>query len=171
MADLKHIYKELKGSAQGIKMKTESLKSQEEDLRSTVADILGFFDKKKNIPDFKKVKSGLFVKAIEYTDTDKNKLEEDLDIMLSYAKLIKNGEVPSADINLYKVLKEELKTSKSELKELKKKFESDIDTIDLYAIEMIIAEELSDKESSGGSKMTQDQLLEKVKEIRKIVKG
>jgi len=165
MADLKYIYKELKAKTEEIERKKEAIKSSLELTRESLADIFGYFDEKNNVPDVKRIKSGLLVKAIEFYETDKNKLEEDLDTMLDYYKKIKNREVEKENIDLYIETKESLKESKSEFNELKKKFEEKVDPIEIKIIMMIITEGLSDT----GRKLTDDDFVRKVEEIKNII--
>jgi len=169
MSDYKKIYKELKDLLSGIELHKNSLKEQENSLRESFAELYGYVNQKTGEVNASKIKAGLMNKAIEYVKSGKNKLEEDLDEMLKYASSIKNKEISEQEINLFLVLNEELKMSKNEFNEAKKRAESDIDIIDLQAILMVIIEELNDYKSSTDKK-SNEELLNRVREIKVALK-
>jgi len=173
--DIKQIYNNLKSQLESISFKTESVKDQENKIRESFTDIYGYVKPKTGEPDISKIKSGIMKKAIEFVKTGKNKLEEDLDLMLDYASKIKNGDISKQDIDLLMVLEEELKEDKKDFNEAKKNFSSELDPIEFQALLLVIQEDIqSQKESSGDKPIkmkSNEELLEKVKQIKQIVKN
>jgi len=167
MSDIKNTYIKLREHLNTIDLQKEIVKERMDSLREKIANVYDLRDKKEKI-DLKKVKAGLLKKSIEFSRVGKNNLENDLDTMLKYAQTIKEKKLPSSDIDLFLIAEEELKNFKKDFNLYKKEALGDMDVIDYQALIMIITEELSRKGDSAYK--NNEELLEKIKEIKKIIK-
>ena len=172
--ELKELFQELSSAALGVNMSKKSLTEQDLKIRSTAAHVLGYVDKEGK-DDPKKVKSTLMKKAIELQLGGDNKLEEDLDTMLSYHKLMTNGEVSAQAVNKYGALSEALKDSTSEFNALKKSASNELDSLEMAAM-LILIKEVIDRqnaEDSEGEKeytiKNEKALYDKVEELKTIL--
>jgi hypothetical protein len=168
-------YQILKPLALAIDMNNKDKKENELSIRERIADLLELYNKE-NKPDVSKVKSGLLAKAIETHLTGKNKLQEDLDTMEQYLKLIKSKEVPKAKIDRYSILKEEGKANKKEYGDVTATQYVVLDKEIVDAIVSVITDEINEKnevedEAAGVQKKKKDpSLMEKIFKMTTVIK-
>jgi hypothetical protein len=168
-------YQILKPLALAIDMNNKDKKENELSIRERIADLLELYNKE-NKPDVSKVKSGLLAKAIETHLTGKNKLQEDLDTMEQYLKLIKSKEVPKAKIDRYGILKEEGKANKKEYGDVTATQYVVLDKEIVDAIVSVITDEINEKnevedEAAGIQKKKKDpSLMEKIFKMTTVIK-
>jgi hypothetical protein len=168
-------YQILKPLALAIDMNNKDKKENELSIRERIADLLELYNKE-NKPDVSKVKSGLLAKAIETHLTGKNKLQEDLDTMEQYLKLIKSKEVPKAKIDRYSILKEEGKANKKEYGDVTATQYVVLDKEIVDAIVSVITDEINEKnevedEAAGIQKKKKDpSLMEKIFKMTTVIK-
>ena len=171
--DYKEIFNELFAASMAVNMSKESLKEQDLKIRTVAAGALGYADKEgKNDP--KKIKAGLMKKSIELELTNVNKLEEDLTLMETYHKLIKDGEISKQSVNKYGILMDEVKSANKELSEIKKSAANELDSLELLAMQHIIKEKIEEQNSQESSDKTysiknEKALYEKIEELKNIL--
>jgi len=171
--DLKDLFKEISTAAMGVNLAKQSLSDHELKIRTTAASLFGYVDKEGK-DDPKKVKAGLMKKAIELQLTGDNKLEEDLETMETYHKLMKSGEISTQAVNKYGTLADALKDASSELSSIKKSAGNELDALELAAIFILVKEQI-DRMNSGedGDKeytvKNEKALYDKVEELKAIL--
>ena len=153
----------------------EDKKAVEEDIREKIAEIEGLEDKEGK-PNIAKVKAGLVVKAIETMRTGENKLEADLDTMISYLNYLKKKEVPKAKVDRYILLSDEEKETKGELNDNLKNLKNSLEPEVLNAIQTIVTEEIAkenedpDKEVKIKDSSVMERFYMVVKELKSLIK-
>lgn len=172
--ELKSIFSELMAAALELNMAKLSLKDQDLKIRTQCASALGYEDKEGK-DDPKKIKSALMKKAIDLKLTGENKLEEDLDTMESYYKLMKSGDIKSSDIDKYGILADNVKNASTELAGIKKSAANELDSLEMAAMLIIIRDEIerqnSEAEDEPKYKLKNEKALyEKVEEMKNILK-
>lgn len=126
------------------KLETEFLIKQNElDLKHHYASKKDLRNKKGEV-DIKMVKSSILKTAIEMVqaDTEKNKLEENLELLLSYVKDIKEGVFEKELVKSYATRTDNLKEIKGQLKVLKGEYAGLIDKEENKAVDIITDEEI-----------------------------
>lgn len=155
-----------------------SLKESEQSLKKSAAKALDITDKNGEY-DTKKIKTVLMKKAVELKETGTNKLEEDLELMLSYFNLIKNKSIPESAVKDYVIKSENLKEAKSNFASAKKTVSTELEPTELAAL-LILAKEAVDNQlsleeteivSSDTVIEKEKELYQKIKEIKEILKG
>ena len=154
--ELHRLYLSLKDLFKEEEAVKTSVKDEMESLRESIAMALEII-KSTGEPDRSKVKSKLVKTAIEVLTEDRNRLEEEMDLMESYLEVLKEKK-NSIDSLLRQ--EEELKEIKTVIREKKKDLKYLVP--DPFALDIIINKA---KEKDAGFPSQ-----EKIEEIRELVK-